>query len=180
MNKILLLGASGTGTTSTGKLLSEALGWFHGDSDTYFWEPTNPPFERVRPIETIEELLGKDLKNHSSLILSGSFCGWGDMIIPILDYVFFLEAPTEVRIQRIKKRESERFGSKIEPGGIQFETFQNFLKWSEGYEGGGVSRTRKLHEDWLSQHSLKHLKISTNQSQENVMNEILKTLKNLA
>lgn len=177
MNRILLLGASGTGTTTTAKLLSEKLGWFHGDSDTYFWEPTDPPFEKVRPIEKIEELLKKDLQANSSFILSGSFCGWGDMIIPKLDYVFFLEAPTEVRIHRIKQRESQRFGSRIEPGGIQHKTFESFLKWSAGYEIGGVSRTRKLHEDWLIQNSLVYKKISTDQSQVNIMKEILETLK---
>jgi hypothetical protein len=73
------------------------------------------------------------------------------MIIPVLDYFFFLEASTEVRIQRIKERESQRFGTKIEPG--------------------GVSRTRKLHEDWLTRNSVSCKKILTDQSQVNVMNE---------
>lgn len=177
MNRILLLGTSGTGTTTTAKLLAERLGWFHGDSDTYFWESTDPPFEKVRPLENIEELLKKDLQANTSFVLSGSFCGWGDMIIPMLDYVFFLEAPTEVRILRIKQRESQRFGRRIKSGGVQYETFENFLKWSVGYETGGVSRTRKLHEDWLTQNSLVYKNISTDQAQVNVMKEILETLK---
>ena len=99
------------------------------------------------------------------------------MIIPLLDDVFFLEAPTEVRLRRIKERESQRFGSRIEPGGIQHKTFESFLKWSAGYETGGVSRTRKLHEDWLTQNSRVYKKISTDQPQLKVIKEILETLK---
>jgi thymidylate kinase len=99
------------------------------------------------------------------------------MIIPKLDYVFFLEAPTEVRIERIRERESRRFGKRIQPGEIQHKNFENFLKWSEGYETGGVSRTRKIHEDWLTQNALEFKKISTQQLQLDIVKEILETLK---
>lgn len=176
MTRILLLGASGTGTTSTARLVSEKLGLFHGDSDYYFWQPTDPSFEKARPIQKIHDLLRADLETHQNFVLSGSFCGWGDMIIPYLDQVFFFVAPIDVRIQRLKERESKRWGAAIEPGKPQHEKFSNFLKWSEAYDIGGVSRTRKLHEDWLSKLSIEHTTISTDRPQAEVADMVLKKI----
>ena len=180
MKRILLLGASGTGTTSTAAIVSQKLGIFHGDSDYYFWEPTDPPFEKIRSIEVIQSLLRQDLEKHESFVLSGSFCEWGDMIIPYLDHVFFLQAPVPIRIQRLKDRESARFGKSIEPGQVHHGKFMNFLKWSEAYDSGGVSRTRKLHEDWLADSPTAHTIVSTDQPQSQVIDTILKILMKLA
>lgn len=177
MKRILLLGASGTGTTSTAKMISERLGFFHGDSDFYFWQRTDPPFEKIRPIEEIQSLLRNDIEKNETFVLSGSFCEWGDMIIPYLDHVFFFQAPIPVRIQRLKDRESKRIGKSVEFGHPQNDKFMNFLKWSEAYDIGGVSRTKKLHDDWLSVNAIAHTVIQTDQPQEDVVARIIKEVR---
>ena len=160
-------------------MISERLGYFHGDSDFYFWEPTDPPFEKIRPILEIQRLLKNDLEKYEKFVLSGSFCEWGDMITPYLDHVFFFQAPIPVRIQRLKERESKRIGKSVESGHPQHEKFMNFLKWSEAYDTGGVSRTRKLHEDWLSALPVAHTVISTDQPQKSIVDHIIKQMNNL-
>lgn len=41
---IHITGASGSGTTTLGRALAQALGWRYLDADRYYWLPTSPPF----------------------------------------------------------------------------------------------------------------------------------------
>ncbi len=179
MPRVLLLGASGTGTSSTAKILAAKLKCFHGDSDSYFWLPTEPPFTRPRTYDEIQELLVPDLHRHPSFVLSGSFCGWGDVIIPHLQAVFLFVADTHVREQRIKEREIIRRGNLIEPGGPEYEKFNAFLQWSRGYDTGDVSRTRKLHDEWMARLSCKTFLLETSRPQVEVVNEVLAAVERL-
>ena len=43
--KILITGASGSGTTTLGKSLSKRLNWGLIDADDYYWLPTDPPYQ---------------------------------------------------------------------------------------------------------------------------------------
>ena len=47
--RVHVFGASGSGTTTLGRALAEALGSVHLDTDAYFWESTDPPFTTIRP-----------------------------------------------------------------------------------------------------------------------------------
>jgi adenylate kinase family enzyme len=46
--RILVTGASGSGTTTLGKALAEQLACAFLDADDFFWFPTNPPFTQKR------------------------------------------------------------------------------------------------------------------------------------
>ena len=48
-NRIHVFGASGTGTTTLGRGLAEALHIGQFDTDAYFWLQTDPPFTDIRP-----------------------------------------------------------------------------------------------------------------------------------
>lgn len=149
--KTLILGASGCGTTTLAAGLSKVRDSFHADSDHYFWIPTNPPFTKGRPYLEIVSMLQKDIEANQAVVMSGSFCGWGDLIIPYLDRVFFVTASTAVRLERIRQREEARLGKELlYDGGSVSKTFSAFVEWSKCYDTGGVSRTRQLHEDWMS------------------------------
>lgn len=41
---IHIYGASGSGTSTLGRLISEQLGYTFMDTDDYFWLPTNPKY----------------------------------------------------------------------------------------------------------------------------------------
>jgi len=44
------MGASGSGVTSLGRALADALAIPHHDTDDYFWLPTTPPYRNMREI----------------------------------------------------------------------------------------------------------------------------------
>ncbi len=75
----------------------------------------------------------------------------GDSVIPHLTHVVFLHASVEVRIERLVARETARYGQeRLETDARLRQSLDAFLEWSRAYDVGGVSRTRQLHEDWMS------------------------------
>lgn len=147
---IHIFGASGSGTTTLAKALSKKLNCDYFDSDNYFWEKTDPPFKIKRTTAERQKLLEKDLLGSDSFVLSGSLCGWGDKFIPMFDLVVYLWIPEDIRIERIKKREVERYGDKIKVGGPMYESSVVFIEWASNYDNGDIHmRSRKSHELWL-------------------------------
>jgi adenylate kinase family enzyme len=152
VDHIHILGASGSGTSTLGDALARSFGYIHLDTDDYFWEPTEPPFQQTRERQQRQALLGAALDAHPRWVLSGSLCGWGDIFIPRFDLVIFLCVPQEIRMARLKAREQRRFGkAALAPGGGMHAAHMSFLNWAAAYdEGGDDMRSRRRHEQWLA------------------------------
>jgi adenylate kinase family enzyme len=150
--RVHIVGASGAGTTTLGRALARRLTCPHLDTDDYFWLPSQPPFQNIRPTVERRTLLGADLARHPGWVLSGSLCGWGDGFIPLFDRVVFLWVPPDVRLARLRARERERYGAAIAPGGAQHAAYERFMTWAAGYDDGldVPERCRRLHEQWLA------------------------------
>lgn len=143
------------------------------DTDDYYWLPTEDPFTIPRPVEERLELLTKDLASHEKWVLTGSLCGWGDGLIPLLDLVIFLWIPEDVRLERLKAREFQRYGRAVEPGGSWYEKNQAFLKWAAQYDTGGMEiRSRLLHEKWLARLTCPVLRIEGDTTVEERMKAV--------
>jgi adenylate kinase family enzyme len=96
VHRIHILGASGSGTTMSGRVLAEHLHFPHFDTDDYFWQPTDPPFTQQRERTARQQLLMDDITAQDSWVLSGSLCGWGDVAIPLFELVVFLWIPQDM------------------------------------------------------------------------------------
>ena len=148
INRIHILGASGSGTTTLGRVLAERLQYSHFDTDDYFWLPTDPPYTHQRERSERAQLLMDDLTAQDAWVISGSLCGWGDVAIPRFELVVFLWVPPDMRMARLHRREHARFGTRILPGGDMYEVSQAFLTWAAAYDEGGLDiRSRRLHEE---------------------------------
>ena len=151
-DRIHILGASGSGTTSLAAVLAARYGHRHLDTDGFFWVRTDPPYREQRPREERLALLRQALRASNSWVLSGSLCGWGDSLIPQFEMVVFLTVPTPVRLARLRAREVARYGRQaIGEGGGLHRSHVKFLEWAGSYDTGGVEmRSRALHEAWLA------------------------------
>lgn len=148
--RIHVFGASGSGTTTLSRALSERLAVDHFDADEYFWAPTEPPFTQKHPPEKRVELLAADLDRADGWVLSGSMCGWGDVFVRRFTLAVYLRIPGDIRMQRLARRETERYGARIEPGGDMYEQSREFLAWARRYESAGFEqRSRVLHDWWI-------------------------------
>ena len=149
--RIHIVGASGSGTTALGVALAARLGSKHLDTDDYFWQPTQPPYQSPRPLEERRARLDQAARGDASWVLSGSLCGWGDGLIPRFRWVVFLSIPMETRLARLRERELARFGAEaLAPGGAMHANHREFLAWAGSYDDGDLTmRSRARHEEWL-------------------------------
>lgn len=150
--RIHITGASGSGTSTLGRALCARFGLPHFDTDSYFWLPTDPPFQTAWPMPDRLERLAKDLRGQASWVLSGWLCGWGDPLISRFDLVVFLHVPTPIRLARLRAREERLFGREaLEPGGRMHERHAAFLEWTARYDTAGIEiRGLARHTAWLA------------------------------
>src|ERR1700721_3589303 len=116
--RIHVIGASGSGVTTLGRALADALALPPHDTADYFWRPTVPPYRELRPVPDRVRLMREVFLPRADWVLSGGLGPWGDALIPLLDLVVFLRVPTEVRLARLHDREARHFGAGAgAPGG---------------------------------------------------------------
>lgn len=146
---IHLYGASGSGTTTLGKHIADKLGWQFLDTDNYLWQLTDPPYTTTRPAVERVALIREDIRKAGSAVLSGSLSGWGDELTVLLTLAVRLDTNTNIRLERLRKREASRFGQRIAPGGDMHQHHLAFLAWAAAYDEGGLSmRSRAAHDEW--------------------------------
>lgn len=147
---IHIYGASGSGTSTLGRALSDAMGLVLMDSDDYFWLPTDPPFTTKRPIDERLALMRADIATADrGVVISGSLTGWGDPLMPLFTCAIRLVTPTAVRLERLRQREYARFGARILEGGDMHEAHLVFLDWAAQYDTGDASmRSKTCHDAW--------------------------------
>lgn len=149
--RVHVLGASGSGTTTLGRALADAWAVPHADVDDYFWEPTEPPFVTKRDPESRLQLMHAVFLPRIAWVLSGSLTGWGDPVIPLFDSVIFVTLESSTRLHRLRQRERRRYGQRIEAGGDREDAFADFLDWAAAYDDPTFDgRSLAAHERWLA------------------------------
>jgi adenylate kinase family enzyme len=150
--RIHLMGASGSGVTTLGRTLADRLALPHHDSDDYFWLPTTPPYQTLRPIPDRLRLIREMFLPRCDWVLSGSVTGWGEELVAHFDLVVFVITPRDVRLKRIRAREAAHFGADaVAPGGWRHEETEAFIEWASHYEAGDrEGRNLAKHEAWVA------------------------------
>ena len=148
-NIIHIFGPSGSGTTTLGRIICQELGYFHMDTDDYFWLPTDPKFTAKRPVPERVRLMEQHMEQYRNVVISGSLTDWGDVLIPRFTLAIRIEMDQALRLERIRQRERRNFGPRIEPGGDMYETHRAFMEWAKSYDTGGPEiRSKVKHDQW--------------------------------
>ncbi|MEL6625310.1 MAG: AAA family ATPase [Bacteroidota bacterium] len=172
--KINIFGASGAGTTTLGRTLAKYFDYPFLDSDTYYWKLTDPPFQIKHSPETRQGNLKRDFLSHSGVVLTGGMMSWGEGWESCFDVAFFLYLSPDVRMQRLRKRERERYGETLEHDPIVQQTSVEFLEWAAGYDDpdfDGKSITR--HRKWMERITYPVISIENNRTEEWLLKEAL-------
>lgn len=180
---IHITGASGCGVTTLGRSVAGALGALHIDADDVYWLPTDPPYLQKRERSARLKLLDESFHQagERGWVLTGSILEWGDSLISLFTLVVFLTAPTELRLRRLKAREAQRFGARIDPGGDLLSTHQAFLEWAAAYDAGTCGgRTRARHEEWLTRMQAPVVRLDATAPYEELLGQVLEQIKQLA
>ncbi|MBY5455975.1 adenylate kinase [Rhizobium leguminosarum] len=174
MVHIHVMGASGSGTTSLGRALSEKLDISHLDTDDFFWMPTDPPFTTPRDTDERIGLLLDEVALHDGWVLSGSALKWGGPLEPLYDLIVFLRIEPELRMARIRARETARYGNRIGPGGDMEVKSGEFLQWAASYDTAGPERrSLAAHEQWLETQTAPVLRLDSSRDIGDLVAEAL-------
>lgn len=151
-HRIHVFGASGSGTSTLGCALAQRLDLKHLDSDAYYWQVTDPPYCVKNPPDVRLLQIADDMNDSEGWVLSGSVVSWGSSLVPRFTVAVFITLPPAVRLQRLRAREAERYGQRIDPGGDMHEQSKAFLEWATRYDSAGPEiRSRYLHERCITQ-----------------------------
>ncbi len=173
---IHIFGASGSGTTTIAQGICRKINYLHFDSDNYFWLPTTAPFTVERDRQECMDLMKKDLQGHTQWILSGSITGWGEILLPLFDLVVFVYVPQDIRIERLKRREIERYGDRVLFGGDRYKESLDFIEWAAAYDVGTRNgRNLSKHEAWLEKITCPVLRI-INDDLEKSINKVIQSI----
>lgn len=102
IQRIHIMGAAGSGTSTLGSSLSQVLPHTHLDTDDYFW---TTKYTEESQVSIRKQMLATDLSLYDKCILSGAVCGWGDAFKSEFDLVVYLWIPQDIRLARLKQRE---------------------------------------------------------------------------
>lgn len=150
-DRIGIAGAPGCGVTTLGRALAARLGAVHIDTDDHYWVATDPPYRQKNDVAARLAGISAAQARSGQWVLSGRLEGWAESAIAEAELIVFLEVPTEIRLARLRARESERFGDSLLPGGAMHETHRDFIAWAAEYElGTQPGRSRPRHERWLA------------------------------
>jgi adenylate kinase family enzyme len=148
--RVLVTGASGSGTTTLGRALAPQLGATFFDADDYYWLPTEPPFQNKRDDATRLSLFLTDLREVKSAVVAGSVMNWGTELEDGFSLIVFLTLDANIRVARLRSRELQRLG-RIDVA---------FLEWAAQYDDGRLpGRSRARHEQWLDGRSCTVLRL---------------------
>src|SRR5262249_11227365 len=94
------------------------------------------------------------------------------------DLVVFLHLDPAVRMERLRRRESARYGKRIEAGGDMATASAEFLKWAEAYDVAAPGqRSLALHENWLATLKVPLLRLDSAAPLEDLVFAVLSELR---
>lgn len=158
--KIHIMGASCAGSTTLGNALSATLKMPYFDTDDFFWERSDVPYTVRRDAPTRSRMLQEAVSRVGDCIVGGSLISWGDAWLSVFDLVVFLYVPKEIRMQRLVKREIERYGEIIYTDPVRSHLFREFYDWASKYDDRDFTgRNVGIHEQWLGKVSCRVVEI---------------------
>ena len=174
--RVHITGASGAGVSTLGRDLAFRLGLPWLDTDDFYWAPTDPPFTTKRPVEeriaSMRASFGK-----GGWIVSGSMEPWGDPVVAEAGLVVFVDTPTEIRLDRLRRRERTRYGARIDPGGDMHANHVAFIAWAAGYDDGTFEgRNRPRHMAWLARLSIPVIRLDGRRPTADLATEVMAAL----
>lgn len=175
--KMLIMGASGSGTTTLGQTLAQHTSYTHLDVDDYYWKLTEPPYQEKVALAERNERLKADFERLTQVIVSGSLVSWGNEWLHAFDLVVFLYLPPTVRIERLKQREQQRYGAALDNDPERRQHYEAFLAWAAQYDDPTFTgRSLTIHNQWLQKLACPVLRLEGDITLEQKIAKVLEKL----
>lgn len=173
VERIIICGGNGVGKSTLGKHLAERLHCPFLDIENYFFPNRKPesPYEEAKSRDEVSRALLTDLQKYEICVLAAVKGNYGTEAEALFTRAVLLEAPKELRMQRIRQRSFQKFGDKMLPGGALYEKEEAFFAMAE-------SRPEDAVRDWLKSLGLPVLRLGGAKPVEENVRQIISTLAN--
>lgn len=177
--RIHILGASGSGTSTLGRALANKLSIQFFDADDYFWKKTDVPYsQKNRPEKRVQMILA-EMNQTEGWVLSGSIVNWGDVFIRLFTQIVFITLPSDIRLQRLRKREQQRYGQRLDVGGDMHQIHKEFMAWAALYDTADESvRSLVRHEKWMEQLECPVIRIESLKPVDELVDDVIRQMIN--
>lgn len=129
MAGIAIVGGNGSGKSTFGKALADMLGYKHIDVEDYAFRDSAVPYTEHRPVSEMREMIFRDIQKHGDFVLSSVGGDMGEEINALYKTIVYIQAPLDVRMERVKQRTIDRFGNRVLAGGDMYVQEQEFLNF---------------------------------------------------
>ena len=161
---IQICGLNGCGKSTIGRALAKELGFHLIDNENLFFSRTDAkePYRNPKPRHEVERLLLDEVTKHGNFVFAAVKGDYGKEILPLYHYVVMIEVPKEIRLQRVRNRSFQKFGSRMLAGGDLYEQEESFFQLVE-------SRSEDFVESWVQTLNCPVIKVDgTKPLEENV------------
>ena len=136
---ILICGLNGAGKSTLGKALAERMSFQFIDNEDLYFPKTDSSYAFSNPRSDAEaiRILEEWIEKNDRFIFAAVKGNYGETLLSKLDCVILIEAPRNVRLERVRRRSARRFGDRILSGGDlaqpENEWFQRVERRPEDY-----------------------------------------------
>ncbi|MDR1704038.1 MAG: AAA family ATPase [Clostridiales bacterium] len=126
---IVIFGLNGAGKSTLGRELARILGYKYMDPEDYCFEESDIPYSRPRPRADLLRLMLADIEKYRSFVLSTVMDDLGGAITRYYELACHIAAPKELRLERVRRRNTDKFGEHVLPGGDMHEQTEDFMRF---------------------------------------------------
>lgn len=141
---IIICGLNGAGKSTLGKALAEKLHYYFIDDEDLHFPKTDSGYSYAssRTRKEAEKLLFNEINAHGNFVFASVKGDYDETVYPLFQYAVFIDVPKCIRMQRVKNRSFQKFGSRMLPGGDLYAQEKRFFDFVE-------SRAENTVEEWV-------------------------------
>lgn len=141
---IMICGLNGAGKSTLGKALAEKLRFHFIDNEDLYFPKTDPAYlyAASRSREEVEKLLLCEISTYEDFVFASVKGDYGDATHPFFQYAVLIGVPKDIRMQRVRSRSFQKFGSRMLSGGDLYEREKQFFDLVQ-------SRAENMVEEWV-------------------------------
>lgn len=126
--ELLFFGANGSGKSTVGHELARVLKYKYMDVEDYHFIKSEIPYTVEHSREDCLNLMLVDIEKYHSFVISAVTGDFGEKITSMYNLAILISAPLNIHIERIKQREYEQYGERIQKVvGILYEQHLKFI-----------------------------------------------------
>ena len=141
---IVVCGLNGAGKSTLGRALASELSFHFIDNEDLYFQKTDADYcyASARTREEAKRLLLQEIDRHKDFVFACVKGDYGEEIYPFIQHAVVVDAPRDVRLQRVRNRSLMRFGNRMLPGGDLYEREEAFFDMVK-------SRDENTVEEWV-------------------------------